>query len=360
MQSNGYLFAPFSMKRMALLAGVSGLLGFLFFSFLYYSEYNQSPIYDGDYLGSILSVFAGIICGYSIHFLFKTLDKFIPWRTFYFLRLLSGFFTGSLLIILISVIFFRLAIPNLDITALKNFTDEGWKLVVLILSSTMIYSISYGWLYSYYQYTHAQVASLQSERKQTELHFEVLKSQLSPHYLFNSLNTISSLLYKDPVAAEEFMRRLAQTFQYILDNQDKRSVSLKEEVDFIRSYFYLLEVRFENNLRVEINLPDNLMQSRIPPLTLQLLVENAVKHNLISAAYPMMIYISAVDNVALRVMNTKTVKENNGTNFKVGIENIKQRYGFFTNKPIIIKDDELFSVQLPVIHTISKTQQLSA
>jgi LytS/YehU family sensor histidine kinase len=91
-------------------------------------------------------------------------------------------------------------------------------------------------LYSYQQYEVAQIESLQSERKQLELQFEALKSQVSPHYLFNSLNTISSLILKDTQSAEQFIRRLAQTFQYILSTQDRKYVLLKDEVEFVQSY----------------------------------------------------------------------------------------------------------------------------
>jgi LytS/YehU family sensor histidine kinase len=208
-------------------------------------------------------------------------------------------------------------------------------------------------LYSYKQYAVTQIESIQSERKQLELQFEALKGQISPHYLFNSLNTISSLIYKDPQSAEQFVRRLAQTYQYILSTQSKKYVTLAEEIDFVQSYYYLLKIRFQQALTVEINLPASIMASQIPPLTLQMLVENAVKHNSINPDNPMFIYISALDNTQLRISNTKNEPKELAPSFKIGLENIKKRYEFFTDRKIEITDADKFMVSLPIL--LSKT-----
>ena len=191
---------------------------------------------------------------------------------------------------------------------------------------------------------------MQNERKQLELQFEALKSQISPHYLFNSLNTISSLIFKDTQSAEQFIRRLAQTYQYILSTQNKPYVLLKDEVEFVQSYYYLLRIRFQQQLTVDINLPSSIMNSRIPPLTLQMLVENAVKHNNLGNDKKLFIYITAQDNTYVKVINTKTESDFNVSSFKVGLENIRKRYQFFTEKQIEVQDDEKFIVALPVIH----------
>jgi LytS/YehU family sensor histidine kinase len=186
-----------------------------------------------------------------------------------------------------------------------------------------------------------------------------LKSQLSPHYLFNSLNTISSLIYNDPQTAEQFIRRLAITYQYILATRHKKYVLLLDEIEFVQSYYYLLRIRFQQSLTLEINLPNSVMNSPIPPLTLQLLVENAVKHNTISPDKPLFIYISAVDNMELKVMNTKNDSAQSSASFRIGLENIRKRYQFFTNKKIDVKDDEKFVVSLPVIHLKQPSLQKS-
>src|SRR5436190_1884939 len=112
--------------------------------------------------------------------------------------------------------------------------DLTWKICILLLTILFIYNVVYALLYSYQHYAIAQIENLQNERKQLELQFEALKGQISPHYLFNSLNTISSLIFKDIQSAEQFIRRLAQTYQYILSTQNKKYVLLKEEVEFVQ------------------------------------------------------------------------------------------------------------------------------
>jgi LytS/YehU family sensor histidine kinase len=121
----------------------------------------------------------------------------------------------------------------------------------------------------------------------------------------------------------------------------------------VKAYYYLLQVRYEQHLRLEINLPKNLLDTRVPPLALQMLVENAVKHNQISKEQPLLVYISAQDNTHIHVTSTKTVAIHPDASFRVGLDNIRNRYRFFTPEKIVVKDDEKFTVQLPVIKSSS-------
>ena len=145
------------------------------------------------------------------------------------------------------------------------------------------------------------------------------------------------------------LRRLAETYQYVLSTQHKKYVLLKEEVEFVQSYYYLLRIRFQQQLSVEINLPSGIMNSRIPPLTLQMLVENAVKHNHLASGKKLFIYITAQDNLYLKIINTKTDVISGVDSFHVGLENIRRRYQYFTDKKIEVRDEEKFTVSLPVL-----------
>jgi two-component system, LytTR family, sensor kinase len=336
---------------------IGGLLGFLFFTYLQFSETEKLPSFSATGVAEILaSVFIGSILSIALYFFNKQLDRWIPWRKFFAGRFLTGYFTNLLLAMVISVGLSLLFMTILGEEVLwKGLSREDedllMKIAILMLSSLFVYHVVYALLYSYQHYAVAQIESLQAERKQLELQFEALKSQISPHYLFNSLNTISSLIFKDLPSAEQFIRRLAQTYQYILSTQDKKYVLLSEEVDFVQSYYYLLRIRFQQHLQVEINLPSNIMASKIPPLTLQMLVENAVKHNSFNSDQKLFIYITAQDNTYLKVINTKTGATDQVASFKVGLENIRKRYQYFTDKRIEVRDEEKFSVSLPVIHS---------
>jgi two-component system, LytTR family, sensor kinase len=341
-------------RRMAMIALVSGSLAILFYVYLFFSETGKFPHWPSSVKEISSALFIGAMLGITLYLFNKQLDRWLPWRKHFAARFLTGY---SANVILAGLITLGFASIFMSLSGEKAFwkglttTDEDllWKIGILLITSLFIYNVVYALLYSYQHYAVAQIETLQSERKQLELQFEALKSQISPHYLFNSLNTISSLLFKDLQSAEQFIRRLSQTYQYILATQDKKYVLLKEEVDFVQSYYYLLRIRFQQQLNVEINLPSGIMNSKIPPLTLQMLVENAVKHNNL-ADKQLFIYITAQDNTYLKVINTKTGALDSVSSFRVGLENIRKRYEYFTDKKIEIRDEEKFTVSLPVIH----------
>jgi sensor histidine kinase YesM len=341
-------------RRLILVALVSGGLGSLFFAYLHYSENGRFPVVSQNISGLLLSIALGCTAGFVAYALNHGLDRWMPWKSGFALRFSIGYIAQ---VLGVTAVLFGLGSALLDVGGSavfwKGFSvqdeDLKWKLVILILVASFIYKVIYSLLFSYKQFAVTQIETVQNERRQLELQFEALKSQLSPHYLFNSLNTISSLIYNDPQTAEQFIRRLALTYQYILSTQHKKYVLLLDEIEFVQSYYYLLRIRFQQSLTLEINLPASVMNSPIPPLTLQLLVENAVKHNTISQDKPLFIYISAVDNTELRVTNTKNESEQASASFRIGLDNIRKRYQFFTNRKIEVKDDEKFIVSLPVI-----------
>jgi two-component system LytT family sensor kinase len=346
-------------RKWVLAIAIGSFLALIFYSYLHFSETGKFPsAHEG--VGFALSALIAAILTSALYFINTTLDRWLPWRKLFATRFLTGYAINIVIAVTISIactgLFVKIFGANVFWTGM-TFQDEDlvWKMVILFLASLFIYNIIYALLYSYQHYAIAQIENLQNERKQLELQFEALKGQVSPHYLFNSLNTISSLLFKDLPSAEQFIRRLALTYQYILSTQHKQYVLLKEEVEFVKSYYYLLRIRFQQQLDVEINLPSGIMNSKIPPLTLQMLVENAVKHNTLVTDKKLLIYITAQDNTYLKVINTKTSSADTVASFHVGLENIRKRYQFFTDVNIEVKDDDKFTVSLPVIP--NKTEQ---
>jgi hypothetical protein len=345
---------------------ISAGLGIALYTYVHFSETSIFPTVSGNTVGFILSGINGIVVGLVIFQTNERLNTLLPWNKYYISRFAAGLIVNFIVSVALCFASYRITDYYIGADTLWagkpiSYGDAKLKVVILLLAAIFIYNIIYALLYSYQQYAVTQLEILQHERKQLELQFEVLKSQLSPHYLFNSLNTISSLIHKDVPSAEQFVRRLAQTYQYILSSQQKRYVTLKDEVDFVQSYYYLLRIRFQQQLHVEINLPSNIMNSRIPPLTLQILVENAVKHNRISLEEKLFIYITAQDNTYVRVINTKNGHQDVHS-FKVGLENIRKRYAYFTTRKIEIMDDDKFTVALPVIQPNERNhvQQYSA
>lgn len=337
---------------------VTGLIAGIFvFTYLHYTRYGVFPRLT-EATGVVIAAIAGLIWAVCVRILNKTFDRLLPWHNAFGMRFVSGYLL-DLLLTFVALLSLHFAF---DIFRRASQLNDNLILKVAILSALVlfIYRVIYALMYSYNQYTIAQIETVKNERKQMELQFQALKSQVSPHYLFNSLNTISSLMIRDVASAEQFIRRLAQTYQYVLKNQDKTYVLLEEEIDFVKSYYYLLRIRFQQQVEVEINVPAIIMKSRIPPLTLQMLVENAVKHNAIRSDKKLFIYITAQDNTYLRVINTKSDTSGDVESFNVGLDNIRRRYQFFTSESVVIDDREKFSVALPVLHSIHNEQKFSA
>ncbi|TRX55976.1 hypothetical protein FNH22_17590 [Fulvivirga sp. M361] len=360
MARNGKIVLNYTMRRFWVHLVTATFIGLIYYVYMYYSEKGVLPNTSSNYSYAVISVLTANFIGLVISFSDRKLDRLLPWGKYMAGRLLLGLITNSLISLTIIIGIGWLFLTSLDTkeelsTLYGKHTETILKLGIITFLAVLVYNIIYFALFSYRQYAVVQIGHVKTQRKQLQLQFEALKSQLSPHYLFNCLNTISSLIFKDTHLAEDFIRRLAETYQYILSNNHKQSVTLEEEVEFVKSYNYLLKVRFEDNLRIDINLPPNVMRSRIPPLTLQMLVENAVKHNVITRDQPLDIYIHAIDNTDIRITNTKTATPADISSFHVGLENIKKRYKHFTPKAIRIDDNSKFSVQLPVIREIARS-----
>jgi LytS/YehU family sensor histidine kinase len=222
------------------------------------------------------------------------------------------------------------------------------KLGIVLLILVLIIEIIYFALYSYYSYTSFQIETVRQERKQIELQFKALKSQLSPHFLFNSLNTISSLVFKDKTKAEGFIRKLAEMYQYTLQSYQTQLISLREELDFVNSYQYLLQTRFGTKFQCTIEIDEELLASHIPPLTLQMLLENAVKHNVLSEEDPLKVQVTS-DKKYIIVKNNITKKPQKVSSFQIGLKNINARYLLLREEGIAVSNGESFEVKIPLI-----------
>jgi LytS/YehU family sensor histidine kinase len=192
---------------------------------------------------------------------------------------------------------------------------------------------------------------ISSEKLKTEMmayRYESLRNQINPHFLFNSFNVLSDLVYADQAMAVKFINQLSELFRYVLDSRDKELVPLQDELDFMQSYIYLLKTRFEEKLDLSIDLKAEAGEL-IVPMTMQLLVENAVKHNEISEAFPLKVNISR-NNDYLVVENTLKIKKVGEDSKNTGLKNIIQQFSYFTDNPIEVTDaDGKFTVRVPVL-----------
>ncbi len=195
------------------------------------------------------------------------------------------------------------------------------------------------------------LAEVERFRKENaEFRFEALRAQINPHFLFNSLNTLSSLIYEDRDKAAGFIRHLSDVYRYVLENRNRETITLSEELTFIKAFVYLYQLRFDNKLTVSVAVEETLLQRLIAPMTLQLLIENAVKHNIVSTRKPLNIEIYTDENLFLNVRNNLQKKQTEEVSTAMGLKNIVSRYGFLTRLPVEIKEtDNEFIVKVPLI-----------
>lgn len=189
---------------------------------------------------------------------------------------------------------------------------------------------------------------LRSESLQSQ--FESLKNQVSPHFLFNSLTALKVLIEESPSLAKQYVSHLSQVLRYTLQSKRKQMVTLNEELEFTESYLFLLKMRYDTNLTIKTNIDKNLGFWNLPPLTIQTLVENAVKHNEISNEFPFEITISTTENATLRVANKIQEKLAPEEGTGIGLVNLSKLFRLLGEKEIqIYKTGGEFVVEVPLL-----------
>ncbi len=335
-------------KKHFLICFIGILLGILIY---YYLLLNGEKVDQTISIGGVsAAAFCGVFVGYIVYVVTLKLDQLIPWKNQMPNRLAIGIvssFVISLFVVLgLFYMYNEFFILEPDFFSIYKQTLINLSILLFILS--IIYTLIYFALYSYHSFVTLQIETVQQERTQIELQLKALKSQISPHFLFNNLNTISSLVFEDTVKAEHYIRRLANIYQFTLNSYHEKLVPLAKELDIIASYQYLLDIRFKNKIHWTVDISETHQKSMIPPLTLQMLVENAIKHNELTAENPLSIIIKTVDDY-ICVENNLTSAPKKIESFNIGLTNIKERYKLLINKEIIVDHGLNFSVKLPVM-----------
>ncbi|MFC4721227.1 histidine kinase [Geojedonia litorea] len=220
---------------------------------------------------------------------------------------------------------------------------------------TLTIVIIFHFVYFYNKYQKNKIKEQKVIAGTASAKFDALKNQLDPHFLFNSLNVLTSLIEENPESAQKFTTSLSKVYRYVLEQKNKDLVTVDEELDFARTYMSLLKMRFEDSIIFEI--PDKATnpESKVVPLSLQLLLENAVKHNMVTTSKPLHIKIYEDNHGNLVIENNLQPKQIVKKSSGVGLENIKQRYQLLTNKKVYINEQAgHFSVAVPML-----TKQIS-
>ena len=292
----------------------------------------------------------GMVLYYSNACLYMYLDSFFEKARYTWTRIVVGFlssFVLSLFMIFLLRVFEDVIIENRTFS--DFFTDEKPANYIVATIVTFVVLVGIHSVYFYKAYNENKVKEQKIIAGTANAKFESLKNQIDPHFLFNSLNVLSSLIEENPDNAQRFTTSLSKVYRYVLEQKDKELVSIEEELAFAKTYMNLLKMRFEDSLDYEMQIVNPDPEAKVVPLSLQLLLENAVKHNVISAQKPLQIRIY-IENGFLVIQNDFQKKEVLQDRQGVGLQNIINRYAIITRRKVMIEQNEkTFTVKIPIL-----------
>lgn len=278
-------------------------------------------------------------------------------RIFLYKYLLTIFV--SMAVVFIDIVLFHqvllLTEPEkcIDLTFVDILLQHRYLFLITTLFAYFI-NANYERLFLFIELTETGIMAEKYKKDSIESKFNNLKNKINPHFLFNTFNALSEIIEEDPPKASKLVNELSDVYRYVLDNQEINWIPLKKEIEFVYAYINLFKMRFEDNLISDITIPDEYLNYQIAPLTLQLLIENAIKHNEISSKKPLKIQISIKDGI-LEVKNNLQLKIiiNSGSSF--GLKNLKERYKHLTNNSIDISQTETeFIVRIALFKEIKE------
>jgi sensor histidine kinase YesM len=262
----------------------------------------------------------------------------------------------SLVMLVYTIVFNNLLGWFLDICGLREFHHHEHGLTEIITTSNaaaLFCTLTVVAIYESIYFMNELKKSVQEKellkRESLYAQLDALKTQVNPHFLFNNLNTLVSIIPEDPQRAVAFVQQLAKVYRHILEVKDEQSIPLKEELDVLRAYAFLLKTRFGDNLEISINVPDEKLERKIIPLSLQILMENAIKHNIVSGEKPLKINVFA-ENGRLVVTNNLQKKNQIIESTGIGLENIRNRYRLLSDRQVEVRENSSdFTVSIPLI-----------
>lgn len=323
------------------------------------------------FFGIAIPLITGMVNGSSFSnwvikfsFLYTIGIAFVVWQgNRYLLFSLRSYFdwlnkpVRKIIVLLLAVSFFTIPVSTLMMVGWFHLFAKGLVNWNMVLTSTLIIMICvifithvYETVFLVKQAESDKVRAEQLERSRVQAELSALKSQIDPHFIFNSLNTLSHLIEHDARKAKLFNDNLADVYRYILQNKGSDLVLLREEMNFVQDYFSLLKIRFEDAVELENKInPGSLDQYLIPPISLQILLENAIKHNDFSDLAPLKVSID-LRNDALVMIHDLRKKTLHKPSSKTGLQNLSERYKLITNQDIRVDDKAgIFEVHIPVL-----------
>lgn len=301
----------------------------------------------------IVSILLTFIIWEGNLFLDKQFAKVFPWTQKPLLRLIVQVITN--IFYSAGLIYYALKIYDKYVCIVPEPTQQkflGISIIIGTLVSLLLLASEFGSQF-FNQWKLSLIEVERYKKESMEAQLEVLKSQINPHFLFNNLSVLSSLVYIDQDKAVEFINQFSKVYRYVIDCNNKELTSLKSELDFIDSYIFLLKIRFGENIIFQLDIDQKYHAHLIPPMALELLIENTIKHNEVSTEKPLYVEILSNTNNYLIVKNKLQPRNDIEHGTKLGLQNIKKRYAHYSSLPVMVnKNNSFFEVQIPLLKKI--------
>lgn len=332
-------FLKYLVKELLLILLLSSIMAYLM-------GLNQSQEWQYMWKRFVITFVIWLVMWFGNAYVSHLMDKVYSWLRDPAKRLFIGIVASAIYSVLamlaLKAVFFL--IMNINIT-----DDSPWVLVFTAVISVLVLSAMYlkMFLLSW------RDLALQEEKMKSELlasNFEILKNQVNPHFMFNSLNTLTSLIYQNQDLAAKYVGQLSNVYRSVLTTQKEEVITIGEELKMLDSYIFLQSIRFEDKFKIDIKITDVVKQKFIPPMVLQMLIENCIKHNEITEENPLLIDVYT-EGEMICVRNKIVEKEVlPGDNSSIGLTNIKARYKMLSDIPVeIINKGKQFIVELPIL-----------
>lgn len=333
---------------------ISLIAGLFFFTF-----FDNEKSFTGFAFTLAVSVFYTLVIGVGNHQINSFLNLRYSWVENTTQRTILGILAtlvGNVLLVYFCnyVIFIVIKEQNPADFFSDTMNFVNWFMINFALMISAILHAK-GFINEWKKSTKKEVVEQKLIAKSANAQFESLKNQLDPHFLFNSLNVLSALIDENPQQAQRFTASMSKIYRYVLEQKDKELVTVEEEIEFAKTYCNLLKTRFEDSVSFEFNVDENDMKAFVVPLSLQLLLENGIKHNFATSTKPLHIKIYS-ENGFLLIENNLQQREQVKESAGIGLSNIVQRYALLTKNNVFIeKSEDFFKVKIPML-----TQKITA
>lgn len=288
-----------------------------------------------------------------IQYLNKVLERYIPFEQGPLKRMFLQVFLTMLILAPLAATAIYFIWPHLPPFVNRQFIAITMMLfiVLVFLFNFSFYASHFfrNWQDSVEEKAALEIQAAELEREKFNLQYHQLKNQVNPHYLFNTLTSLDGLIHTNPELASEFVRHMSKVYRYVLQHKENEVVNLDEELEFISHYIELLHIRYGAGLNILLNISPQAKERGIVMVTLQMLIDNAIKHNIVQEGTPLNIIIRD-DGDYLVIGNNKQLRKQIETSNKQGLKQLQQLYSYLSAEPVVIEDNhEHFTIKIPLL-----------